>query len=72
MFVNNNLVSLRMRLAMIQGNIYSIFNTLKDENFQVLKRLKTLCTISTKLTLQVVAEFQSPERKKKNSKPLHF
>ena len=49
MFVNNNPVSLRMRLAMIQGNIYSIFNTLKDENFQVLERLKTLCTISTKL-----------------------
>ena len=38
---------------MILGSVPNIFNTLKNENFQVLKRLKTLFKIIVKHTLNM-------------------
>ena len=45
--------TLKMCLLMILGSIPNIFNILKNKNFQVLERLKTLFKIIVKHTLNV-------------------
>ena len=45
--------TLKMCLLMILGSIHNIFNTLKNKNFQVLERQKTLFKITVKRTLKI-------------------
>ena len=45
--------TLKMCLLMILGSIHNIFNTLKNKNFQVLERQKTLFKITVKHTLKI-------------------